>query len=43
MKCAKTYYPKWKESGISVHWCGVITMLVLVAAFVIAERLYGPF
>jgi hypothetical protein len=41
MKCSKLYVIGKKR--ITVHWCGVITLVVLVTAFVIAERMYGPF
>lgn len=41
MKCSKLYVIGGKR--ISVHWCGVITLLVLVSAFIIVERIYGPF
>ena len=40
MKCSKLYVIKGKR--FTVHWCGVALVVLGMAAFVILERMYGP-
>lgn len=41
MNCSKTYTINGKR--ITVSWCALGLLAILVTAFIVVERMYGPF